>query len=637
LTKALPRETLCGSAVRDSNLLRLAELPPLRALVLGASFVVSCSGDEEPGSSSDGGHAGSARDAAPESGRAARADASAPDTSLDPTDARPDADGDADGSSRAMRVDVLTQRNDARRSGVNLAETVLDTSNVSAASFGRLYSRPVDDQTYAQPLVVTGVSVPGKGTRNVVYVATVNDSVYAFDADDPSVVDPLWQVSLLPAGSRPPLNTDMTGACGGHYMDFSGHIGIVSTPVIDRDAGTLFVLARTVERGAQVQRLHALSIADGTERPHSPVVVRATASGGGAAADGGVVAFDPLHSNQRAGLLLMNGTVYLSWAGHCDWQPYHGWILGYDAGTLEQKTAYTPTPGGSAGGIWQSGEGLATDGVFVYAVTGNGTVGEPGDPRSLVNRGQSFLKLRPEGGTLSVESWFTPYDYRRLESADLDLGSAGLLLIPDTHLAVSGGKGGKLYVVDSERMGGLSSSGTKDDNVVQSFDVNAPDHIHGSPLFWRGPGIARLFVWGEKDTLKSYPFLGAAYAPGSNVFDVAHVETSTVSAPNDLANPEMPGGVLSLSANGEKSGSAILWASVPFDGDANQRVRPGILRAFDAADVTHELWNSHQNATRDDCGNYPKFAAATIANGRVYYGSFSNQLCVYGLLGPPKQ
>jgi hypothetical protein len=216
---------------------------------------------------------------------------------------------------------------------------------------------------------------------------------------------------------------------------------------------------------------------------------------------------------------------------------------------------------------------------------------------------------------------------------DLDLGSAGLMLIPGTHLGLSGGKGGRMYVVDVDNMGGLSDSNDSDPNVIQSFDVNAPNHIHGTPLYWEGPSGGRVFVWAEEDHLKSYPFLGASYVPGSKVLDTDNITQSTMSAPADEGGPIlMPGGFLALSANGTQAGSAVLWASLPYTGNANQDVRPGILRAFDANDVTHELWNNRDDEERDNCGNFAKFAVPTVANGKVYIGSFSKQLCVYGLL-----
>ena len=547
--------------------------------------------------------------------------------------------GSAGSGPMAATVNVLTQHNDIARSGTNLQEATLNASNVGSPAFGKLYARVVDDQIYSQPLIVTGVDVPGKGKRNVVYVATVAGTVYAFDADTAGESEPLWKKSLVPEGARPTLNTDMNvggvkdGACAGNYVDFSGNMAIASTPVIDAVTGTLYTVARTAENGEQIQRFHALDLRDGSARAGSPVVVKASVPGTGDGSDAGNVRFQALYENQRLSLLLLNGVVYVGWSGQCDWGPYHGWLMGYDAKTLAQVVVYNVTPDGQAGGVWQSGQGPASDGTSLFLLTGNGSVGTKDDPRALRNRAHSFLKLSRDQATLKIDSWFTPYNYDYLNYADLDLGSAGMTFIPGTRLAIAGGKGSRMYVVDRDNMGGFADSKTADSNIVQSFEVNTPYHIHGSPLFWSVPKGGRLFVWAEEDKLKAYPYLGEKYAPGSTVFDVDHVETSLVQAPHQgiVDKPLMPGGVLSLSANGSAPGTGIIWASHQFTGDANNDVRPGILRALNAEDISQELWNSQTNAAQDDCGKYAKFAAPTVANGKVYLPSFSNQLCVYGL------
>jgi len=537
-------------------------------------------------------------------------------------------------------VSVLTQHNDIARSGVNSAETVLNVANVGSPAFGKIFARTVDDQIYTQPLIALGVDIPNKGKHDVVYVATVAGTVYAFDATTASASDPLWKTNVVPAGARPTQNTDMNaggmlgGACAGNYVDFSGNMGIVGTPVIDPASNTLYFVARTVEGGQQVQRFHALDMRDGTARPNSPVTITASVPGSGDGSKGGSVKFQPLYENQRTALLLLNGTVYIGWSGECDWGPYHGWLMGYDAKTLAQVMVFNTTPDGQAGGVWQSGQGPASDGTSIFVVTGNGTVGDKGgDPRSLRNRALSFLKLSRNSATLNIDSWFTPYNNEYLNYGDLDLGSAGMTFIPGTHLAVAGGKGGWLYVVDRDSMGGLSNSTTADDNIVQFMNVNAPYHIHGSPVFWQGPTGSRLFVWAEEDKLKAYPFLAASYTPGSKVFDLDKVEASVVQAPYQGIPDKklMPGGALSVSANGSVPHTGIVWASHQFTGDANNDVRPGILRAINAENVTQELWNSQNNPTQDDCGLFAKFAPPTVANGKVYLASFSNQLCVYGL------
>jgi hypothetical protein len=522
-------------------------------------------------------------------------------------------------------VAVLTQHNDLARTGANLHETALNIASVNTNKFGLVFSRSVDDQIYAQPLVMTNVTIPGQGTHNLVIVATVNDSVYAFDADYASVSAPYWQVSFLGPNVVAPKNTDMTGACGGGYQDFSGNLGIVSTPVIDPLTGTLYVLARTKENGSTfVQRLHALDVTSGAERPNSPKIISAQVNGTGDGSVGGVITFDSQRQNQRAGLALVNGVVYISWASHCDWPPYHGWVIGYDASSLQRVVVYNDTPNGYNGGIWMSGQAPSADpDGNLYLSTGNGTV----DASGTVNRGESFLKLARNGTNLNVVSWFTPYNWVDLENGDIDLGSAGLLLIPGTSLAFSGGKEGVVYLVDRDNMGGLTSSTTTNDNIPQAFQVASGSHqIHGGPVWWDGPDGSYAYLQVSTDFLRQYRFDRAA-----GKFVLPNYARSPTAAASG-----QPGGILAVSANGTNAGSGIVWVSHNLAGDANQQVRPGILRAYNAQNVTNELWNSEQISARDTVGNLAKFVAPTVANGKVYMATFSNRLNVYGLLPSPQ-
>jgi hypothetical protein len=531
----------------------------------------------------------------------------------------------------AGEVAVVTQHNNLSRTGANLEEKDLKVANVNTNQFGLLFKRAVDDQIYAQPLIATKVKIPGlKGSRNLVIVATVNDSVYAFDADDATVSAPYWQVSFLNATAVPPRNTDMALACGGNYQDFSGNIGIASTPVIDPKKQILYVLARTKEFGSVfIQKLHALDLRTGAEMANSPVTIAATCPGNGDGSVNGVLTFDPQNENQRSALALVDGVIYIGWASHGDCGPYHGWLMGYDATTLQQVTVYNTTPEGGGGGIWMSGEGPAADtSGNLYLSIGNGTVGNNGDPRDPINRGESFLKLARFKGNLVMTNWFTPFDYQNLEDNDLDLGSAGLLLIPNTTLGFSGGKEGVFYLVNRSRMGGLSFSGS-DTNVLQSFRVDGNSHkIFSSPVWWDGSKASYAYVWvSDSDYLRQYQFDKKA-----GKFLLPQFAISQEAAPTGL-----PGGILSISANGRKSGTAIVWASHQLGGSANQMTRAGILRAFNAENVSEELWNSEQNSARDSVGLFAKFVPPTIANGKVYLATFSNQLNVYGLLPQPKK
>ncbi len=524
-------------------------------------------------------------------------------------------------------VAVLTQHNDLARTGANLAETTLNVTNVNTNAFGLIFTRAVDDQIYAQPLIMTNVNLGTNGVHNIVIVATVNDSVYAFDADNSASNAPYWQVSFLSANAVAPANTDMTGACGGSYKDFSGHCGIVGTPVIDPTNSTIYLVARTKENGSTfVQRVHALDITTGAERPNSPVIITASVPGTGDGSSGGVITFDSQKQNQRPGLALVNGVVYISWASHCDWGPYHGWLIGYDASSLQRVVVYNDTPNGSDGGIWMSGQAPCADtNGNLFISVGNGTVGTTSNRRDLTNRGESFLKLTRSGTNLLVDTFFTPFDFTNLENGDIDLGCAGLILIPGTSLTCSGGKEGKLYLVNRDNMGGLSSSTNADTNIVQSFSLGS-HQIHGGPVWWDGPDGSYLYVQAASDYLRQYK-----YNPATGMLNLPNYAQSPTAAASG-----QPGGIMSLSANGTNAGSGILWATHNLSGDANQQVRPGILHAYNAQNVTNEIWNSEQLSSRDTVGNLAKFVPPTVANGKVYLATFSNRLNVYGLLPRPQ-
>ncbi|MGB3074799.1 MAG: hypothetical protein WBB36_05740 [Chitinophagales bacterium] len=255
----------------------------------------------------------------------------------------------------AAQVSVLTQHNDLARTGANLNETQLTVANVYQNNFGKLFTRFVDDQIYTQPLVVSNLDLPGIGKKNVVYVTTVNNSVYAFDADDASLATPYWQQNFTSAGTAVVKNTDMTGACGGNYKDFSGNMGIVGTPVIDTVSKTMYFVSRDKKNsGGYEQWLHALNITNGNEQSFSPVLIKAKYPGTGDGSVNDTIAFDSQKQNQRPAITLVNGIVYIAWASHCDWGPYHGWVIGYDAGTLQQKCVWMDSPTGYNAGIWMS-------------------------------------------------------------------------------------------------------------------------------------------------------------------------------------------------------------------------------------------------------------------------------------------
>lgn len=518
------------------------------------------------------------------------------------------------------QVSVVTQHNNNARTGLNPYEKELTVANVRKDKFGKIGVFPVDDQIYAQPLIVSGLEMPGEGKKNVLFIGTVNNTLYAFDAEDLSGARCFWKKRLIPPGERPVRNTDLSDACNGNYKDFSGNIGIVGTPVIDTIRNTLYVVTKSMENETEChQRLHAINLLDGSERDNSPALIEGFVIGTGSGSENDTIAFRAMTQNQRAALLLANGYIYVAWAGHCDSGPFHGWVMAFDPITLKRKYIYNDTRNGHGAGIWMSGQGPSCDNNgYVYVTCGNGTYGLNGNTKDSSNLGDSFIKLTPG---LTVCDWFTPYNYPLLDDQDLDLGSAGILLFPNSNLVISGGKEGVLYVVDKEKMGRLNSA-QNDNQIVQSFLLNRkPNNLHGSPVYYHGPDGEYLYVWAEYDHCRSFKFDRA-----NGKFFLPSASQSLMAAPDG-----MPGAMISISSNGTLPGTGIIWASHPFSGNANWETRPGILRALDATDLSHELWNTKLDSLRDDFGNFAKFCYPTIANGKVYLATFSNQLVVYGL------
>ncbi len=515
----------------------------------------------------------------------------------------------------SAQVSVLTQHNDNARTGANLNETTLNVSKVTVNQFGKLFSRSVDGQMYAQPLYVPNVNIPNRGVHNVVYLTTMNNSLYAFDADDPDASTPFWTVNL-----GPPVPNQDTG----EPLDIHPIIGITSTPVIDASTKTLYCVAKTKENNSYFNRLHALDITTGQEKAGSPVIISATVPGTGDGSVGNKITFNPLRQLNRPGLLLLNGVVYIAFGSHGDNDPYHGWVFGYNTATLQQVSIFNTSPTGSKTGIWQSGQGLTADANGnIYFITGNGNFDANVGGSNLAS---CFIKL--SSPTLQLLDWFAPYNAATLNSADADLGSAGPLLLPGTNMLIGGGKQGVLYLLDQNNLGHFRAG--NNNQILQSFQATAATsfdngHIHGSPVYWNSPALGPLvYVWGEDDALKAFQ------QTGTGLFNITPVAIGP-----DVAPTGMPGAILSISANGNSAGTGIVWAALPYSGDANLAIVPGVLRAYNASNVTVELWNSKQNTARDDLGNFAKYTPPTIANGKVYLATFSNQLVVYGLNPPP--
>src|SRR5580704_6356566 len=477
---------------------------------------------------------------------------------------------------------MLTWHNDLARTGQNLKETVLTPANVNSKTFGKLFSFPVDGQIFGQPLYVYNVPISGKGVTNVIYVTTENDSVYAFDADGSTTI-PLWQDSFInPSQGITPIPCADTGA---DPCPFASVIGITGTPVID-PSGTLYLVAATKENGKFVNRLHALDITSGMEKFGGPVQIEASVPGTGAGNKHGIVSFDAHHELQRPGLLLWNGVVYIGWASFGDIAPFHGWILGYGAASLSQMAVFNSTANGSDGGVWQSGGSPSVDAAgHIYLITGNGTFDINKGGR---DRGDSFLKF---DAALTVLDYFTPYDQLKLSKDDLDLGSGAGLLLPRqngkfANEMISAGKEGIIYLVNRSHMGGFDS---QKNNVIETVRGSGGGYW-SSPAYWNN----KVYYSGRQDFLSQY-VLSKGLLSKSAVYQ----------APTQFERGSTP----SISANGLTGG--IVWA-IERPPNAKDAIPPEVLHAYDATNVSKELYNSSQAGTRDMLGPGITFSVPTV-------------------------
>lgn len=488
---------------------------------------------------------------------------------------------------------ILTAQFNNSRTAANQTEKSLNTSNVNVGTFGKLFTFRVDGQVYAQPLYVPGLTING-ATKNVLYVATMQNSIYAFDADNPAAA-PIFHVSL---GAPVPENS------AGCPAENTGPVlGILSTPTIDTSRGLLYAISATPNgTGTYIHRIFALDIRTGQTRI-GPVTVNPTYPGTGTDSQNGQVIMNQVHYVQRPGLLLSQGTVYAGF-GSCgpDPSPYHGWIVGYDAGTLQQKVVFNASPNGDKDAIWQSGRGLVADSTgYVYAMTGNGSHNPP------ANLSESFLKLSPQG---KLVDWFAPSDYATLDEHDLDLSSGGPILTPDTHLIVGGGKEGIMYVLNPSALGmtGPPLQQFQASATCSSATFSGCYRIHSTAYLSAGASL--LYAWSANDNLRSFRSNGGGH------FRPAAQNSLVVG---------FPGAMLAVSSSNGHPGTSILWAV-----DAN-----GVVHAYNALNVATELWNSTQNASRDSLGTLSKFGQPVIADGRVYVPTFSNTVVAYALLQTP--
>ncbi|HTQ50438.1 MAG TPA: hypothetical protein VMJ12_06985 [Candidatus Acidoferrales bacterium] len=508
----------------------------------------------------------------------------------------------------AQATDVLTYHNDNARTGQSLNEEILSPANVNTNHFGKLWVLPADGLVDAQPLYAAGVNIPLKGLRNLVFIATENDSVYAYDADSTNL---FWRVSMLGTNEAPSDNRGCS--------QVTPEIGITATPVIDRQLGpngTIFVVAmsKRVINGTNVyfQRLHALDLATGTNRLPA-VTIAATYPGTGENSDGTNVIFDPAQYKERCGLLLLGGVVYTSWASHCDDQPYTGWIIGYDEHTLAQTSVLNITPNGGEAAIWMSGAGLAADASSnIYFLAGNGTF----DTNLTLNGfpdqgdyGNAFMKLSTVSNQLAVADYFTMFNTLSESAADTDLGSGGALVLPDMldgqghlrQLAVGAGKDGNLYLVDRSNMGKFNPN--NDSAIYQELDGALPGGVWSMPAYFNNT----LYYGAVGYYLQAFPFQNARLTNSSS-------QTAFIF--------NYPGTTPSISANGSSNG--IVWAA--------ENASPAVLHAYSPTNLAHEFYYSSQVAGgRDNFGNGNKFITPMIASARVYVGTTTG-VGVLGLL-----
>ena len=491
------------------------------------------------------------------------------------------------------QVNVLNVNYDTHQTGANLQETSL-TPQTNWSTFGKVGTYPVDGEVYAQPLYVSGVTIAGS-QYNVVYVATMHDSIYAFNADDPQNAAPLWQVNLGAAVPSGLFN----------FTDILPEVGILGTPAIDATNQVLYVVADTLPPGAfsePVFQLHALSLVDGHEMYGGPVDIGPSVQGTGAGGSNGTIVFDGLWQLQRPGLMLANQNLYVAFGSHADTGNYQGWMIEYDPSTLQQKAVFNSAPNGRQAAFWQSGRAPAIDGDGnVIAVTGNG------DWDGAANFGESLLHL--SGANLALLDWYTPEEWSNLNDQDWDLGSAGAILIPGEHYLLTGGKAGMLYLVNYDSMGHLGADNT---STVQGVQINDWG-LFDMALWSDAAGGPVLYTYDPQGTLK-------AFQVQNNQINSTILSEYTPSVSALYAG-------VSVSANGAQNG--IVWLVT---GDQNVSGNPATLYALDATNVANALWSSAGNASRDAPGAFTKFVPPMVANGRVYLATLSDAVVVYGSL-----
>ncbi len=521
-------------------------------------------------------------------------------------------------------VPVPTWRYDLTHAGQNTSETALTPANVNPTSFGKLFSLPVDSTVYAQPLYVPNLKMSDGLFHNVVFVATENDSVYAFDADSNSGANanPLWHASLLTAahGAGP-------GATAPSWMDTGSPdvaptVGITGTPAINLASNTMYVVASTKANGAYFSRLHAINIITGAEQANSPANITATVAGTGTGSSGGQLSFSALWENQRTALNYYNGYVYFGYAAHGDIMPWHGWLFAYNATTLAQSAVLCLSPNDYGGGVWAAGAGMPIDedapGGRMFVATGNGHSTNP-PYNGTTEFGESIINFSLANGGLKPTDAFTAFNFQTLNNGDIDLGSGGVLMVPDQqgthpHILVQVGKEGRIVVLNRDNLGGYApATGTSNTNALQDIP-NANKGLWNTPAYWNG----NVYIWGSGDT-GSGKDVPKMYKLNTGVMDTTPSSQSTILS-------DFPGASFSISSNGTADGIAWAVRSDQFDSKG-----AAVLYAWPATDLTTPLYESDTNAARDSAGPANKFSTPVVTNGKVYVAA-QGEVDVYGLL-----
>jgi hypothetical protein len=523
-------------------------------------------------------------------------------------------------------VPVPTWRYDLTHAGQNTKETALTPTNVNAASFGKLFSFPVDSTVYAQPLYMPALKMSDGLVHNVLFVATENDSVYALDADSNLGADahPLWQISLLTAAHGAGAGATAVPYADTGSADVAPTIGVTGTPAINTATNTMYLVAATKENGTYFSRLHAINIITGAEQAGSPVNITATVSGTGAGSSGGQLPFSPLWQNQRPAVDYYNGYVYFGYAAHGDKNNWHGWLFAYDATTLKQTAALCLTPNDIGGGVWSSGSGFPIDnsvsGGRMFVATGNGGWSAPPFTAST-DFGESVIAFNIANGKLTPADEFTAFNYSSLNTKDWDQGAGGLLMLPDQqganpHLLITVGKEGRITVLNRDNLGGYASGASSNTNAVQDISsVVAPGQgFWMTPAYWNG----NVYLWSGGHS-GGTPNTGMLFKMNSGVLDTTPDSQTTFTS-------AYPGPFFSISSNGAQNG--IAWAVKTDQYSTNG---PAVLYAFDATDLSKTLYKSDSNATRDSAGAAMKFTVPVVTNGKVYIAAHG-EVDVYGLL-----